>query len=88
MPWGGAGGQNIEHPHTLAILSSFFLLQMHFSFIGKAQFLRQLLFSFRVVSEWYALPPHVVNATTVNQFKDRLYYHWRFRMYDLAENYN
>ena len=37
MPWVGAGGQNIEHPHTLAILSSFvFLLQMHFSFIGKA----------------------------------------------------
>ena len=26
MPWGGAGGQNIEHPHTLAILSSFVLL--------------------------------------------------------------
>ena len=24
MPWGGAGGQNIEHPHTPAILSSFF----------------------------------------------------------------
>ena len=24
MPLGGAGGQNIEHPHTLAILSSFF----------------------------------------------------------------
>ena len=24
MPWGGASGQNIEHPHTLAILSSFF----------------------------------------------------------------
>ena len=23
MPWGGAGGQNIEHPHTLVILSSF-----------------------------------------------------------------
>ena len=23
MPWGGAGGQNIEHPHTLAILSCF-----------------------------------------------------------------
>ena len=41
MPWGGAGGQNIEHPHTLVILSSFFfvlffLLQMHFSLIGKA----------------------------------------------------
>ena len=25
MPWGGAGGQNIEHPPTLAILSSFVL---------------------------------------------------------------
>ena len=24
MPWRGAGGQNIEHPHTPAILSSFF----------------------------------------------------------------
>ena len=25
MPWGGAGGQNVEHPHTgtLTILSSF-----------------------------------------------------------------
>ena len=29
MPWGRAGGQNIEHPHILEILSSFFLLQMH-----------------------------------------------------------
>ena len=28
MPWGGAAGQNIEHPHTLrVILSSFFLLR-------------------------------------------------------------
>ena len=44
MPWGGAGGQNIEHPHTLAILSSFFLLQMHFSFIGQEQFRRAMLF--------------------------------------------
>ena len=25
MPWGGAGGQNIEHPYALAIFSSFFL---------------------------------------------------------------
>ena len=24
MPWSGAAGQNIEHPHTLVILSSFF----------------------------------------------------------------
>ena len=24
MPWSGAGGQNIEHPHTLEILSCFF----------------------------------------------------------------
>ena len=49
MPWGGAGGQNIEHPHTLVILSSFFfffffLLQMHFSFIGKVQFRLATLF--------------------------------------------
>ena len=44
MPWGGAGGQNIEHPHTLVILSSLFLLQMHLSFIGKAQFKRATLF--------------------------------------------
>ena len=37
MSWGGAGGQNIEHPHTLAIFFFFFfffLLQMHFSFLG------------------------------------------------------
>ena len=26
MPWGGAAGQNIEHPHTLAISSSLFFL--------------------------------------------------------------
>ena len=44
MPWGGAGGQNIEHPHTPAILSSFSLLQIHFSVIGKAQFRRATLF--------------------------------------------
>ena len=25
MPWGGAGGQNIAHPPTLAIFSSFVL---------------------------------------------------------------
>ena len=46
MPWGGTGGQNIEHPHTLVILSFFFFFffQMHFSFIGKAQFRRATLF--------------------------------------------
>ena len=51
MPWAGAGAQTIEH-HTLAILSLllFFLLlllllllQMHFSFISKAQFRRAVL---------------------------------------------
>ena len=39
--------QNIEHPHSLVILSSFFfllLLLMHFSFIGKTQFRRAMLF--------------------------------------------
>ena len=40
MPSGGAARQNIEHPHTLAILTFFFfffLHQMHFSFIGEVQ---------------------------------------------------
>ena len=36
--------KNIEHPHTLAILSSFFWLQVHFGFFGKAQFRRATLF--------------------------------------------
>ena len=40
MSWGGAAGQNIEHPHTLVIFSSLFFLQMHFNFIAKAQFRR------------------------------------------------
>ena len=35
MPWGGAGGQNIEHPHTLVILSSFLLLQMHLLLLAR-----------------------------------------------------
>ena len=39
----GGAGQNTEHPHTLAMLSSLFLLQMHFSFIGKVQFRRALI---------------------------------------------
>ena len=38
MPWGGAAGQSIEHPHMLAILFSFILLQMGFSFIGKGKY--------------------------------------------------
>ena len=59
---GGAGGQNIKHPHTLAILIFlfffFFFLQMHFSFIGfigKAQFKRATLFC----DSSYSLPPCV-----------------------------
>ena len=31
-PWGGAGGQNTEHPHTLVILSSFIYLFFFFFF--------------------------------------------------------
>ena len=26
MPWDGAGGENIERPHTLVILGSFFFV--------------------------------------------------------------
>ena len=43
MPRGWAGGQNIEHPHTLAILSSFFVASNAFYFYwqnGMAQFRR------------------------------------------------
>ena len=40
------------------------------------------------VNNWNGLPPNVVNAETVNQFKDRLDSHWRHRMYDPPENYN
>ena len=44
MPWGGAEGQNIEHPHTPVNLSSFcFLCRMHFNFIVKARFRRATL---------------------------------------------
>ena len=32
MPWDEAGGQNIEHPHSLAILSSFFFFFFFFCF--------------------------------------------------------
>ena len=45
MPWGGVGGQNLEHPHTLAILSFFFFFfpSNAFGFFGKAQFRRAML---------------------------------------------
>ena len=49
---------------------------------------RKFFFANRVVNDWNGLPPNVVNAETVNQFKDRLDSHWRHRMYDLPENYN
>ena len=53
MPWGGTGGQNIEHPHTRAILSSFFVVASNafyfFYWQGTVQasygVLRQLLFN-------------------------------------------
>ena len=43
MPWGGAAGQNIEHPRTLAILCSFFCVEcilvfFFVFFFGKVQF--------------------------------------------------
>ena len=46
MPCGGAGSQNIEHPYILVSLSSVlfcFSCQMHFNFIGKAQFRRAMV---------------------------------------------
>ena len=33
---------------------------------------RKYFFANRVVNDWNSLPPNVVNAETINQFKDRL----------------
>ena len=71
MPWGGAGGQNIEHPHTLVSLSSVsFFCQMHFNFIGKVAIqasyavLRQLLL---------ALSPRLGNRAGLYAFHPFVY---------------
>ena len=38
--------------------------------------IRRNAFSVRVVNDWNSLPPTVVNADTLNQFKNRLDSHW------------
>ena len=38
--------------------------------------IRRNAFSVRVVNDWNSLPPAVVNADTLNQFKNRLDSHW------------
>ena len=38
--------------------------------------IRRNAFSTRVINEWNSLPPAVVNAETLNQFKNRLDAHW------------
>ena len=49
---------------------------------------RKYFFTNCVVNDWNSLPIKVVNADTINHFKDKLDSHWRHRMYDLPENYN
>ena len=39
--------------------------------------LRKNFFSQRVISSWNSLPQHVVDATSVNTFKNRLDAHWK-----------
>jgi len=39
--------------------------------------LRKNFFSQRVISAWNSLPQHVVDATSVNSFKNRLDAHWK-----------
>ena len=39
--------------------------------------LRKHFFSQRVVNEWNSLPQHVIEASTVNMFKNRLDKYWR-----------
>ena len=39
-------------------------------------------FSVRVVNDWNSLPPEVVNAPTMNAFKDRLDRHWADHLYE------
>jgi len=39
--------------------------------------LRKHFFSQRVVNEWNSLPQHVIEASTVNMFKNRLDKYWQ-----------
>ena len=43
--------------------------------------LRQHFFSNRVTDIWNGLPIHVVNAPSLNSFKNRLDYHWKEHMH-------
>ena len=43
--------------------------------------IRRNAFSVRVVNDWNSLPPAVVAAETLNQFKNRLDAHWTHMMH-------
>ena len=43
-------------------------------------------FSQRVISSWNSLPQHVVDATSVNTFKNRLDAHWKAIGYGQQES--
>ena len=45
--------------------------------------IRRNAFSIRVINDWNNLPPTVVDADTLNQFKNRLDAHWTHIAYDI-----
>ena len=45
--------------------------------------IRKNSFSNRIVNDWNSLPTHVINATTVNDFKNKLDSHWKDRKFIL-----
>ena len=63
MPWVGAGGQNIEYPHTLVILSSYLcVLQMHFIVLLVMRSSGELRCSATALIIIYILTPFVTDG--------------------------
>ena len=46
---------------------------------------RKSFFTIRVVNSWNSLPSHIVNATSLNSFKNLLDIHWQDKMFDHFE---
>ena len=46
---------------------------------------KRRIFSYRVVNDWNSLPNEVVNAPSLNCFKNRLDKHWDAKLYDYVD---